>query len=80
MTDNRVESTGLPTLAEFYDLLAEHDWTYNYSDDGNMWRRGLKQYKLIDSIIALGGEEYENLYHKWFGYMWNKAPRPERPA
>ena len=28
------------SLVEFYELLDRHDWTYQYSDDVSVWRRG----------------------------------------
>lgn len=28
------------TLQEYYDALKAHDWQYQYSDDGSVYRRG----------------------------------------
>lgn len=32
--------SALITLAEFERMVAEHDLTFEYSDDGAVWRRG----------------------------------------
>lgn len=29
-----------PTIDEVRKLLQSHDWSYEYSDDGDVWRRG----------------------------------------
>ena len=32
--------------------LKRHDWYYDYSDDGNTWRRGNEHRKKIDSMFS----------------------------
>lgn len=34
-------------LEEFAQLVRQHDLTYNYSDDGSVWRRGQAAYDRI---------------------------------
>jgi hypothetical protein len=45
--------TEIDKQARFEKLVAEHDLTYNYSDDGSVWRRGQAQ---RDEIVALAKE------------------------
>lgn len=28
------------TIQEYWDALKAHDWYYEYSDDGSVWRKG----------------------------------------
>lgn len=36
-----------PTVAEFFDACAAHDWTYNFSDDHSVWKRGEAERKRL---------------------------------
>jgi len=38
-------------LEEFRQLVDNHDLTFSYSDDSQMWRRGQAQ---LDAILSLG--------------------------
>ena len=43
----------LPTIEEFDDyvaLLAKHDWTYDYSDDSSVWRRGQQEQERLECL------------------------------
>lgn len=52
-------------LEQFEQLLKDHDWTYQMSEDSYYYRRGQQQYNEIHEIIAQNGEEYENLYNEY---------------
>ena len=52
-------------LEQFEQLLKNHDWTYQMSEDSYYYRRGQQQYNEIHEIIAQNGEEYENLYNQY---------------
>ena len=52
-------------LEQFEQLLKDHDWTYQMSEDSYYYRRGQQQYNEIHEIIAQNGEEYENLYNQY---------------
>jgi len=78
----------IPTLQQFYDVLAEHDWYWMMSDDYNGYYCPGKLHQENIKVIALyGGSEYEALYeayhkHMFSGEPWKteKAPLPERPS
>jgi hypothetical protein len=55
----------VPSLYQFHKLLQNHDWTYEYSDDSRMYRRGQQQRKAIEDAIARGGQAYQDLYDKF---------------
>lgn len=37
--------------AEFFKLLENHDWYYQYADDHRAWTRGSEQSKRLQAII-----------------------------
>ena len=53
------------SLNQFEELLKNHDWSYQMSEDSRYYRRGQMQLKEIESAIAEGGERFENLYNEY---------------
>ncbi len=41
----------LITLEEFEQLLKEHDWLFEYSDDASRYKKGFKMQSKIDKIL-----------------------------
>lgn len=78
---NTTLHTNLPTLCEYYDQLAKHDWDYDYSDDGHTWRAGSANEKRLLKIALHGGRAYRQLFNAWAEYSTApmKRPFPERP-
>jgi hypothetical protein len=52
-------------IQQFEELLKNHDWTYQMSEDSYYYRRGQKQLEEIEETIAQGGKEYQNLYNQY---------------
>ena len=52
------------TLNEYDKLLRGHDWYYNYSDDGRVWRAGES---VQSQIVRLSktSEDHFTLYDAW---------------
>lgn len=76
-------ATEIPSLNKFWKILNNHDWTYNYSDDHSVWRRGTAEYSAIKEIVEAGGDEYKKLFEAYSEYAWrkdNSIKQPERPA
>ena len=48
----------LPSLEDFTVLCNNHDWTYEYSDDHSVWKRGSAQRDVLVAICKEGGAEY----------------------
>lgn len=72
----------LPSLNKFWRILRNHDWTYEYSDDHNVWRRGSAELSFIRSIVEQGGEDYKKLFEEYSEYAWrkdNSIKEPLRP-
>ena len=72
-------------LQEFYDLLEQHDWYYDYSDDFSIYSCGLENYKNLQRLSLLS-KQHEELFvayrkHKSTGKPWGtkQLPKPKRP-
>lgn len=66
-------------LAEYYDLLAQHDWLYEQSDTHSMWMKGhLENRKLVQ--IARQSSKHTNLLTEFTNYKTGKGTRPIRPV
>lgn len=73
------------SLSDYYDLLAQHDWYFSYSDDGRVYRAGVASLRTLREI-ARESEEHQELYlafqrHYFSGAQWGteKQALPERP-
>ena len=81
-TGEEAEMSEIPTLAEYYDMLAAHDWFHAMSDDHMAWQGGRRREVELRQIANAGGPAYEDLLADWedfvSGYM--KGNRPRRPA
>jgi hypothetical protein len=53
------------SINQFEELLKNHDWSYQMSEDSRYYRRGQMQLKEIESAIAEGGESFQNLYNEY---------------
>ena len=71
------------TLQEFYDMLAAHDWSYQYSDDHRQWTKGSDMQRRLTSIAReYKGTAYEKLYNDyrhWFFSADDDIVKPTRP-
>jgi hypothetical protein len=63
------------TFSQFEQALKQHDWTYNYSDDGRVWRRGEAQAKDIESmakeLVLVDADRTVDLYNKYGREGWS---------
>jgi hypothetical protein len=72
------------TLQEFYDLLARHDWSFNYSDDHRQWQRGHDQLNQIQHILKQNEDNpsYSSLYDHYRDWAFDAlgdVTKPEKP-
>ena len=71
------------TLQEFYDLLAAHDWSYQYSDDHRQWTKGSDMQRRLTNIVReYKGTAYEKLYNDyrdWWFSADDDIVKPVRP-
>ena len=73
-------------LPEYYDMLARHDWFYEYSDDNAVWRRGVASETAIREATTQSPAHAE-LYQAYHDHISSgpafktpKAPKPARPS
>ena len=52
MTDQLKQDDVLLVRKELEESLKRHDWYYNYSDDGSVWRAGQRSYERISSLMS----------------------------
>lgn len=57
------------TPEEFKKRLEAHDWHYNMSDDGTVWRRGLKDDNEIRAIAQTSPELARMYDDEWFKHF-----------
>jgi hypothetical protein len=58
-------------LAQYEEMLKTHDWTYGWSDDFSVWKRGSAQRKKINAMkkeLEESGldNEAKELYEKYY--------------
>lgn len=73
------------TLNEYYVLLANHDWFYQFSDDDRAFRAGRDGFNKLKTI-AFESPEHQKLFEDWThhvfsgpSYKTEKQPKPVRP-
>ena len=68
-------------IAEFWDLLARHDWTYDMSDDHRHWTRGKDQAEHIQRVVKNSPPEFQELRKAFSDWAWGRSEvKPERPV
>ena len=55
-------------LKQFDELLAGHDWHYDYSDDYSVWTRGMNESRFI-AVIAKSSDAHRALFNAWQEYI-----------
>lgn len=64
------------TIDKFYQLLEKHDWTYDYSDDGSVWRCGTAERDFLKIFIDRHNN-FCKLYTDYFNYIFKEADKPQ---
>ena len=67
------------TLNEFYTVLANHDWYYQYSDDHRVWRNGQSNFDRI-RMLSKESPEHTKLLEEYSSYVFRDADKPAKPA
>lgn len=67
--NDRAFATGDDEFDEFRRLCLGHDWHYDYTDDGAVWRRGNDMQKKLEKIVAEKGGKY---LQYWENYALKK--------
>lgn len=62
---DRAFATGDDEFDEFRRICLAHDWHYDYSDDGSVWRRGNEVQKKLEKIVADKGGKYREYWENY---------------
>ena len=70
-------------LSEFWDVLNSHDWTFEFSDDFSVYRRGKESLDHIKNIASMSRFHYA-LYEDFYVHIFKsdgfkQFPKPEKP-
>lgn len=65
----------LELIDSFVELLNRHDYSYDYSDDSNVYRRGLTQKKAIEERIKAHPAALQPVYDAYNHYWWKHHDR-----
>lgn len=57
--------TGDDEFDAFRRMCLTHDWHYDYTDDGAVWRRGNDQQKKLEKIVADKGGKYKEYWENY---------------
>lgn len=71
--------TETKSLLEYYQMLREADWYYEYTDDHGRWKQGHEYYKKIVSI-ADESPDHRKLLDQWMDHIYSSGPVPPIPA
>ena len=58
-------ATGDEEFDNFRRLCLGHDWYYDYTDDGAVWRRGNEVQKKLEKIVAEKGGKYKEYWENY---------------
>jgi hypothetical protein len=63
------------TKKEFFYLLERHDWTYDFSDDGRVWKKGKdNETKLLK--LAKDNQEFMKLILDYQNHIFKGSEKP----
>lgn len=83
--DCRLPKQAPLTLQALWDALDKHDWHYDFSDDGDVYRRGQRVSAALRTAAASleGGEAMYSGFRSYVstGPNWKsrQEPKPKRP-
>lgn len=69
----------MTTFADYEKLLSSHDWTYMYSDDGSVYRRGGEENDTLRRI-ARESPAHQAFYDAWRLYAFDNSASRVRPT
>lgn len=66
-------------LKDYYQLLEQHDWFYDYSDQHSTWERGHKNQQTLERAAKLS-PVHQRLFDEFREHKFKHRPKPECPA
>lgn len=65
-------------VRSYYDALARHDWTFDFSEDCRVWEKGWRELEYLRGM-ATRNLRLAELFRGFSNYVWGGAPKPGRP-
>ena len=63
---------------EFYELLERHDWWYEQSDDGAVYRKGRNERHRLQAIVQ-ENDTLAGLYKRYTDFVFRGDDKPDTP-
>jgi 6-phosphogluconate dehydrogenase (decarboxylating) len=63
------------TVRAYLSLLKKHDWTYDYSDDPDVWRRGTAEREFLTSFHS--DPLYKEMYNDYQKFVFHFGEKEE---
>lgn len=62
------------SIVEFYEMLKNHDWYHEMSDDHSVWEEGRKEREIIKQIVEAKGLDYKRMFDAFELAMFSGEP------
>lgn len=63
------------SLNEYFNLLAQHDWHYDYSDNHRIWEKGFIERKKLVRLTE-ESRDHKELYDIWYAHKYHDKEPP----
>ena len=71
------------SIVEYYEMLKNHDWYYDFSDDHEVWKAGNANIRLIRAIAEAKQADYKRMFDAFEKAMFSgdafETPKLEIP-
>ena len=59
------------TVLDFFNLIEKHDFYYSYSDDHNVWSKGVRESMEIKKLLVSNHPEFTEVYNDYVTEKFN---------
>lgn len=66
-------------IGDYYEMLDNHDWFFDFADDHQRWRAGLDQEEKLKEI-ALQSQAHDTLFRQFHKWKFNGEPFGSNPV
>ncbi len=68
------------SIVEYYEMLKNHDWYYDMSDDHNVYLAGLESRRHLEAIAYEKGLDYARMYEAFNKSYFSGEPWGTQPV
>ena len=62
------------SIVEYYEMLKNHDWYYDFTEDDEVWKKGTEEREHLRSIASEKGLDYERMWKAFNDAMFSGEP------